>query len=62
MDKALQTMIDNMPKKTGKSLNEWKKLLKTKTFTKHSEAVNFLKKEYAVTHGFCQYHSYFIKK
>ncbi len=44
MDKALQTMIDNMPEKTGKSLNEWKSVLKTKSFAKHSEAVNFLKK------------------
>ena len=52
MEKALQTMIDNMPEKTGKSLNDWKKLLKTKSFTKHSEAVNFLKKEHQVTHGF----------
>tara|TARA_R110002012_G_scaffold318227_1_gene536130 strand:+ start:69304 stop:69846 length:543 start_codon:yes stop_codon:yes gene_type:complete len=52
MEKALQTMIDNMPEKTGKSLNEWKKKLKTKSFVKHSEAVNFLKKEYQVTHGF----------
>ena len=52
MDKALQTMIDNMPEKTGKSLNEWKKVLKTKSFQKHSEAVNFLKKEHQVTHGF----------
>lgn len=52
MDKALQTMIDNMPEKTGKSLNEWKSVLKTKSFTKHSEAVNFLKKEHKVTHGF----------
>ena len=52
MDKALQTMIDNMPEKTGKSLNEWKSLLKTMSFTKHSEAVNFLKKEHQVTHGF----------
>lgn len=52
MDKALQTMIDNMPKKTGKSLSEWKKVLKTKSFSKHSEAVNFLKKEHGVTHGF----------
>lgn len=52
MDKALQTMIDNMPEKTGKSLSEWKSLLKSKTFTKHSEAVNFLKKEHNVTHGF----------
>ena len=52
MDKALQTMIDNMPEKTGKSLNEWKSLLKTMSFSKHSEAVNFLKKEHQVTHGF----------
>ncbi|WP_339840232.1 DUF5655 domain-containing protein [uncultured Maribacter sp.] len=52
MDKALQTMIDNMPEKTGKSLNEWKSVLKLKSFTKHSEAVNFLKKVHAVTHRF----------
>ena len=52
MDKALQTMINNMPEKTGKSLNEWKTLLQTKSFAKHSEAVNFLKKEHGVTHGF----------
>lgn len=44
MEKALQIMIDNMSEKTGKSLNEWKSLLKSKTFAKHSEAVNFLKK------------------
>ena len=52
MDKALQTMIDNMPEKTGRSLAEWKTLLKTKEFSKHSEAVNFLKKEHGVSHGF----------
>ncbi|MEJ1222940.1 DUF4287 domain-containing protein [Sediminicola sp. 1XM1-17] len=52
MDKALQTMIDNMPEKTGKSLQEWKKLLKAKAYAKHSEAMNFLKKEHGVTHGF----------
>lgn len=52
MDKALQTMINNMPEKTGKSLDEWKQLLKGKAFSKHSEGVTFLKKEYSVTHGF----------
>lgn len=52
MDNALQTMIDNMPEKTGKSLEEWKEILKEKAFSKHSEAVNFLKSEYRVTHGF----------
>ncbi|PWG04583.1 DUF5655 domain-containing protein [Polaribacter aquimarinus] len=52
MDKALQTMINNMPEKTGKSLKEWKDILKIKSFEKHSEAVKFLKKDYNVTHGF----------
>jgi len=52
MEKALETMIKNMPEKTGKSLDEWKSILKSKTFTKHSEAVNFLKREHNVTHGF----------
>ena len=52
MDKALQTMIDNMPEKTGKSLNEWKAILKEKAFAKHSEGVKFLKTEHNVTHGF----------
>lgn len=52
MDKALQTMIANMPEKTGKSLDQWKAVLKSKSFAKHSEAVNFLKKEHQVTHGF----------
>ena len=52
MEKALQTMISNMPEKTGKSLEEWHSILKAKGFTKHSEGVNFLKKEYQVTHGF----------
>jgi len=52
MDKALQTMIDNMPEKTGKSLEEWKKLLKAKSFEKHTEAVKFLKTDFGVTHGF----------
>jgi len=52
MDKALQTMINNMPEKTGKSLEEWKAILKQKNFSKHGEAMKFLKGEHAVTHGF----------
>ena len=52
MDKALQTMINNMPEKTGKSLEAWKKILKRKGFDKHSEGVKYLKSEHGVTHGF----------
>lgn len=52
MDKALKSMIDNMPEKTGKSLNEWKAILKEKGFEKFGEARNYLKSEHGVTHGF----------
>lgn len=52
MDKVLQTMIDNMPEKTGKPLEEWLGILKQKSFDKHSEAVKYLKQEHGVTHGF----------
>lgn len=52
MDKALQTMIQNMPEKTGKSLEEWISILEEKSFEKHSEGVKYLKTEHHVTHGF----------
>ena len=52
MDKALQTMIDNMPAKTGKSLKEWKQVLRKESFAKHGQAVSFLKEKFGVTHGF----------
>lgn len=52
MDKALETMIVNMPEKTGKSLLEWKMILKSEPFTKHSEMVTFLKTTYKLTHGY----------
>jgi len=41
-----------MPEKTGKSLDEWKIVLKAKGLAKHGEAVKFLKTEHGVTHGF----------
>lgn len=52
MDPFLKTMIENMPEKTGKSLEEWKKILSGTSFSKHSEAVQFLKQQHSVTHGF----------
>jgi hypothetical protein len=52
MDKALQTMIENMPEETGKKLEEWIQILDKENFEKHSMAVKFLKTEHGVTHGF----------
>ena len=40
MDKVLQTMINNMPEKTGKSLEEWKAILKEKNFAKRKDIVD----------------------
>ncbi len=51
-EKAKQTMIDNMPEKTGKSLDEWFKVLDKENFEKHGVGVKFLKEEHGVTHGF----------
>ena len=52
MDKAMQTMIDNMPEKTGKSLEEWKTILQQKSFKKPGEAVKFIQEEHGVSHGY----------
>ena len=51
-DAAAQTMINNLPEKTGKSLQQWLDLLSQQNFAKHGEVVKWLKGEHAVTHGF----------
>lgn len=51
-DPQAQTMIDNLPEKTGKSLPEWFKVLSAASFEKHGQMVKYLKSEFGVTHGF----------
>jgi len=51
-DPQVQSMIDNMPEKTGKSLEEWFTVLKQSGLEKHGEMMKLLKDEHAVTHGF----------
>ena len=51
-DAAAQTMIDNLPEKTGKSLEQWLKILAKQKLERHGEIVKWLKSEHAVTHGF----------
>jgi predicted transport protein len=48
----MQSMIDNMPAKTGKPLEEWYKILAASRLEKHGEMLKLLKGEYGVTHGF----------
>jgi predicted transport protein len=51
-DKAMQTMLKNIPDKTGKTLKQWFAILKKSKLVKHGEMMKILKAEYGVTHGF----------
>lgn len=52
MDKATQTMIDNLHKNTGKTLEQWIETVKARQFAKHGEIISFLKDTHGLTHGF----------
>lgn len=52
VDAATQTMIDNLPVKTGRSLDEWCAVLESTPFEKHRQIMTFLKTEHGVSHGF----------
>ncbi|MDX5349074.1 MAG: DUF4287 domain-containing protein, partial [Hymenobacteraceae bacterium] len=52
MDKATQTMIDNLYKNTGKTLEQWTDIVNKESFVKHGEIVKFLKDTHGLTHGF----------
>ena len=52
MDKATQTMIDNLQKNTGKTLEQWIVIVRSKNFEKHGEIIKFLKEKHNLTHGF----------
>ncbi len=48
-------MEQNLKEKTGKTLDEWKALLRQQSFSKHGEYMAFLKKEHGITHGFANF-------
>jgi len=52
MDKAEQTMTDNLQKNTGKSLNEWIAIVRESKIEKHGDIISFLKEKHSFTYGF----------
>lgn len=52
MDKATQTMIENLYKNTGKTLEQWIGIVKNQPIAKHSEIIKVLKEQHKFTHGF----------
>ena len=52
MDTAIQSMIDNLPKNTGRSLEQWFGVLEASGLEKHTDMMNHLKRDHGVSHGF----------
>ncbi|GAB3224663.1 DUF4287 domain-containing protein [Algoriphagus aestuariicola] len=52
MDQATQTMIDNLHKNTGKSLDEWIETVNSAKLQKHGDILKFLKENHGFSHGF----------
>lgn len=52
MDKGTQTMIENLHKNSGKTLDEWIDIVKKENIAKHGEIIKFLKEQHSLTHGF----------
>ena len=50
-DKAMQTQLDNIQKKTGKSLDQLAVIIKKSGLTKHGEIREYLKRELGLGHG-----------
>lgn len=51
-EETAATMLRNLPDKTGKSMQEWHKILGTSMLEKHGQLVKLLKQDHGVTHGF----------
>ena len=51
LDQAVQTQINNIQKKTGKSLDELAAIVKNSGLTKHGEIRDMLKEKFRLGHG-----------
>ena len=51
LDKAWQTQLENIQKKTGKSLDELAAIVRKSGLTKHGEIRDYLKRELGLGHG-----------
>jgi len=51
-EEMAQSMIDNLPEKTGKSLEEWLKITRASGLDKHGQIVKMLKADHGMTHGY----------
>jgi predicted transport protein len=55
VDHAVQTMIDNLPGSTGRSLQEWFAVLAPTGLDRHGQVLAHLKGEHGVSHGYANF-------
>lgn len=55
MDKATLTMIENLQKNTGKTLEQWTTIVTKQNIAKHGEIIKYLKEQHGLTHGFANF-------
>ena len=48
----LATMLANIPKKTGKPLDDWIRIVRMSGHEKHGAVLKFLKEDHGISHGF----------
>ena len=61
-EEMAQSMLLNLPEKTGKPLDEWLKILGASGLEKHGQMVKLLKSEHGVTHGFANLIAHYALK
>jgi predicted transport protein len=52
MDKATQTMIENLQKNTGKTLEQWIDIANKENIAKHGELIKYLMETHGLSYGF----------
>jgi hypothetical protein len=52
VEDAMATMIANFPAKTGRPIEAWIELIRSRGLTKHADIVGYLKTEHGMSHGF----------
>jgi len=51
-EEMAESMVMNLPEKTGKSLSQWLTVCKASKLAKHGELVKHLKADHGITHGY----------
>ena len=61
VEDSIDKMIANLPEKTGKSIDQWIKVVGASKLEKHGEVVAFLKTTHGVGHGYANLIAHSVK-